>query len=238
MADGVCPILVTGTEEADGPIGAEHDFIGAKDFEGFLEVGGDGFGIAFACGEFGEQAGEFYADEVVALGEFFHAGAPGGFDATVAGFRFGDVVEDDGEVWLAVDELDGDGELALEDEQIVGQVVGGELGEAAVEIIAEEVFVRLFLEDVADGFEFRKRGEAFEIGADVFIDKGNPADDGLDAVGLVGEGEEEIGLGDDLAGLDGDGSGDACGGGDGFEFGDELVLGKRGARGNPSIILF
>jgi len=106
-----------------------------------------------------------------------------------------------------------------------------------VEIVAEKIFIRFFLKDVADGFEFRKHGEAFEMGADGFIDQRHPADDGLDAVGLVGEGEQEIGFLDDLAGLDHYGSFDSGLGSDRLKFGCELVLGKWRADGDPWVIL-
>jgi len=84
-----------------------------------MKVGGDGFGITFAVGKFGKQAGKFHADEVVPLRELLHAAAPCWFDAAIAGFRFREVVEDDVEIRLAINELDGDGQLALKNEEIV-----------------------------------------------------------------------------------------------------------------------
>jgi len=72
----------------------------------------------------------------------------------------------------------------------------------------KEIFVGFILEYMAYTFEFWMSGEAFESGADVFIDEWDSADDGFDAVGLVGEREQEVGFFDDLSVLD-DGCGEA-----------------------------
>jgi hypothetical protein len=72
----------------------------------------------------------------------------------------------------------------------------------------KEIFVGFILEYMSYTFEFWMSCEAFESGADVSIDEWDSADDGFDAVGLVGEREEEVGFLDDLSGLD-DFSGDA-----------------------------
>ena len=95
------------------------------------------------------------------------------------------MVDDDAEIRLAVHELDGDGELALEKQQIVAQIEIRQQREAAMEIVAQEIVVRLALEDVADGFEFRMRGEAAERFGDICIDERHPADDARDDIGLI-----------------------------------------------------
>lgn len=51
-ADGFRPLGIASPEEADRPVGAEHDVSGSEDFEGFVEVSSDGFVISFAFGEF------------------------------------------------------------------------------------------------------------------------------------------------------------------------------------------
>lgn len=76
------------------------------------------------------------------------------------------------------------------------------------------------------------------MGADVFIDKRNPADDCLDAISLIGKGEQEVGFLDDLAGLDYYSSRNSCLGGYRLKLWRELVLGKRRACGDPRIVLF
>ncbi len=117
--------------------------------------------------------------------EFFHSGAPFGLDAAFARLGLGDVVDDDWEVGMTVDELQRDGDLALEEQEIVGEAVRWNLCEAAVEIFTEEVFVGFALEDVADAFELRMGGEAFEIRTDIFISERHPADDGFDEIRLI-----------------------------------------------------
>lgn len=235
-ADGVGPRFVgVDAEEADGPVGAEHEFVGSEDVEGFFEVGADRVGVDVAFGEFGDEPGKFHAEDVVAFGEFAHVAFPVGFDAAVLHFRFGDVIDDDAEIRLAIDELDAEGELALEEEEVVAEIEGGKESEATVKVIEEEVFVGLFLKNVADGLVFRVKGEALEILTDVFFDEGDPADDGLDEVGLVGEGKEPIGFLDDLAGLDDDGAFDLGSGGGRVEFGEDLVLREGGASGDPRV---
>ena len=160
MADGVRPVLVACPQQADRPVGAEHDLVRSEDFQSFMKVGGDGFGITFAVGKFGKQAGKFHSDEVIAFRKFLHAGAPSGFDAAVAGFWLCDVVEDDGQLGLAINEFNGDWQLALKNQEVVTQSERGEKCEASMEIFTEEILIGFFLENVADGFEFWMGGKA------------------------------------------------------------------------------
>lgn len=88
---------------------------------------------------------------------------------------------------MSVNELKRDRDLALEDQEIVGEAMARDLCEAAVEILSEKIFVGHFLKDMADTLEIRMYGEAVEIGTDIFIDESNPADNRLDTIRLIGE---------------------------------------------------
>lgn len=157
--DGIDPFGVGGFKEADGPVGAEHEAGWAEGVEGGVEVGVDQFGRAAGVAHFGDDAGEF-AGEVGAFGEFADAGEPGVVAAGGGDDGFGDVVEDEGLAGVAVDEGGGVGEVARVDEDVVDEAMAVELGDAVVEVIAEdEGVVGFVLDDVADAFEQRVRGQ-------------------------------------------------------------------------------
>ncbi len=200
----------------DGPVGADHEAAGLEgfedDFEVWLELGGR---PVVEVG-FGDHSGDF-TGYVGAAGELADGCGPG-FDLVGGDGGFGDVIEDEGLVGVAVDEADGFLELAGEDEDVVDERGGGEVGDAGVEVGGVEEVGRLGLDDVAEAFEEGVRGEAFEERGEDGVGDGEPAYYAADEGFLGGEAEEPFGLFDGLAGLDGDGAGDFGGGG----FGDEV----------------
>ena len=80
------------------------------------------------------------------------------------------MIDDEFLIGVLIDEADGLWEVALKDEDVVGELVLGEFPDAAVEVGAQDVvFVGLVLQDVADGAEFGVRGKLFENAATVGI---------------------------------------------------------------------
>jgi len=210
FGDDVDPVLVSDGEKADGPIGAKHDTTGSEGLNHGIDVGLELFlGPTIVIG-LGGEAGKF-AIHVGAFGEFLHVLAPGRH-----GFMFdaglGEVIDDECLIGVFVDELDGVWEMALEDEDVVSQMISGKLTDAAVEICAEDViFVGLILQDVADSAEFGIGGEFFKNSADVRIGERDPTDDAFDESVLAGQFEQPASFFHGLAGLHGDRSTNAIG---------------------------
>ena len=102
-------LLVVGGELADGPVAAPHEAGGAECFKDEVEVGAEVGGLPCAVVGFGVEAAEFAVD-VGGGGEAADLFAPGGAGAGFDG-GLGDVVEDEGLLGEAGDELDGGGEL-------------------------------------------------------------------------------------------------------------------------------
>lgn len=123
----------------------------------------------------------------------------------------GDVVEDELLVGVAVDEADGFGELAGDDQDVVYEPGGEEGGDAAVEGGIVEEAGRLGLDYVAETFEEGVLAEGFEGGREIFCGDGGPAYYSSDEGELGGEVEEPRGFFEGLAGLDGYGGVDAGG---------------------------
>ncbi len=222
------PVRVGAGGEEDGPVGGGEEAGGGEGFDDGFEVGGE-LGGGPVGGGFGDEAGEF-AEDVGALGEGADSGGPG-FEGSGRDEGFGDVVEDERLVGVAVYDLDGLGEVALEDEDVVDKVVAGEGADAGVEVFAEdEVGVGFGLEDVAEAFEGGVGGQVFEDLRQVGVDEGGPAYYSLDFGGLGGEVEEPVGLFEGLAGLDGDGSVDPGGLQRREEVGGEEVAAEGGER--------
>ena len=74
------------------------------------------------------------------------------------------MIEDEGLLREILRQTDGGLELLRVDQDVVGQTEGGQLRDAALEILAEhEVVVGLFLDDVPDADELRVRGETGEV---------------------------------------------------------------------------
>ena len=134
-------------------------------------------------------------------------------------------------------EAEGRLELLRVDEDVVGQAVGGELRDAALEILPEhEVIVGLFLDDVADPDEFRVRGETGEVGLDAVGAQVDPADDAFYVGVLIGEAEEPVGFPDHLTGLDGDRALEAERSLQRGEIVGQPAAVQRGARRDPRVL--
>lgn len=97
---------------------------------------------------FGDHAGEL-AVQVLASGQLTDVSVPRG-DDLVFDARLGEVVEDEGLLGVTVDELDGSGQVTLEDQDVVPQLEIQQRVDAFVEIPAEdESRIGLVLEYVA-----------------------------------------------------------------------------------------
>ena len=166
------------------------------------------------------------AENIGTAGEFDEVARPG-LEFSGADGRFGDVIEDEDLVGMAIDEADGGGKLVVEDEDVVGEIAGAQLREAGVEVGAIHVRVGLGLEDVANAFESGVGGEAVEEITDGGIDEGDPADDAGDPRVRGGVCEEGFGFGEGLAGLDGDDGVDIGGGDCRSEVGGKKVAADR-----------
>ena len=166
---------------------------------------------------FRDNAGEF-AEDVGALREFSEIVGPGLVFASADG-RFGDVVEDEDLVGVAIDEADGRGQLVVDDEDVVGEIEDAEMEDAVVEGDAIEVRVGFGLEDVTDAFEGRAAGEFLEQRRAAGIGERDPAyDSGDEGVG-GSHFKEPCGFDEGLASLNGD---------DGVDLGGPDLFGEVG----------
>jgi hypothetical protein len=147
------------------------------------------------------------------------------------------VVDDDAQIRLSINELDRHRKLALEKEQIVAQVQIRQKRETAMEIIPQEVFVRLALEDVPYRLRLWMRGETGKGFSDIFIDERHPTDDAGDPLGLIRQRKQPVGFLQNLPGLH-DHRGIHPGGRGGvFEFREKMILRERRAGRNPIVLL-
>ena len=90
-------------------------------------------------------------------------------------------------------------------QQIVGQSELGQRGDSTAKRRPdEEIDVGLVLDDVADALEAGMADVSLQLIANVVGAEIDPADHPADEVVLVGQGQEPIGLFEDLPGLDGD----------------------------------
>ena len=126
------------------------------------------------------------------------------FDGAVLDGWLGDMVEDEGLRREMLRQADRGLELPGVDQDIEGQPKALELGDPALEILAEhEAVVGLFLHDVADADELRVNGEARKIGFDAVGAQVDPADDTFYDGMLVRKTEEPVRFADHLTGLHG-----------------------------------
>ena len=223
--------------EADGPVRGGEEAGRGEGFGDEVEVGGELGGGPVQRVGFRDKAAEF-AEDVGAFCEGAEMGGPGlelaRGDAGLGDVGLSDVVQDEELVGVLVDEADGLGEVALEDEEVVGEVGGGKEADAGVEVWAEdEVGVGFGLDDVAEAFEVGVGEEGGEDCGEVWAGDGGPADDACDLRGLGGERQEPVGLFEGLAGLDGDGGVDMGFGQGGEKIGRRKSR-RRGARGPVS----
>jgi hypothetical protein len=148
------------------------------------------------------------------------------------------VVEDEGLVGVAVDEFDGGGEMALEDEDVVAQLEIAQSADAFVEVFAQDVArVELVLDEVAYGAEFGVAGEGFEASLDAgAVGEWNPTYYSADLRVLFCEAEEPGGLFQGLAGLYGDGALNAEVVHEGLQvFGQEVAADGLHLRRDPAV---
>lgn len=88
------------------------------------------------------------------MGDSLNSFSPLVGEVVFADLGFCAVVENHREIRVLFDEVIGGFELFLEDEEVVGEVVIGEFGDALVEgWIGEEFFVRCALGDFTDAFD-------------------------------------------------------------------------------------
>jgi hypothetical protein len=200
--DGANPVDVGSGDTTDRPVGAEHEACGSEGGERGFQVRQNLLVVPGCVVGFSDDAGEF-AENIGSVGEVGEVARPRP-EFSAADGRLRDVIEDEDLVGMAIDEANRCGKLVMDDEDVVGEIAGGELGEAGVEIAAIHVRVGLGLEDVADAFERGIDGEAVEEIADGGIDERDPADHAQNPRMGGGVFEEGFGLGEGLARLDGD----------------------------------
>lgn len=185
-----------------------------------MKVGLDGTRVNVVVpAEFGNKPGKLDATNIVAFGELFHSVAPGWFNPSILSLRLGNVINDDFEVWLAIDQLQSDGNLSLKNQEVVNEVARGKQSKSRVEIVTQEIVIRFLLKNMPDTRKFCMAGKALNIFLNVFVDQRDPSDNSADQVSLVGHVQKGIGFFDDLPRLNRNRAGDSgCRSGD-LEFG-------------------
>ena len=138
---------------------------------------------------------------------------------------------------MAVDKLDSRGKVLLENEDIVGQVIGPELAYSLVEFIAQdEVVVRFILYHVANGLELAMGTQLFEVFFHSRVRKWDPSNHALDSVTFVSETQKPFGFLHSLTSLDNHRSGYPGGIGAGQQVGEEVILREHGTGSDPGIL--
>ncbi len=153
VAESLPPAGVGGGCEADRPVGAGEEAVGAEGFDYGIEIGSERFKGPGGPYGFGDHAGEL-AGDVGTLAEFADVVAPG-LEFAGCDSGFGDVVEDELLVGMAVYEADGFFELMLEDEDVVDKSGLGEGTDAAIEVGSVEEAWGLGLDYVTEACQFR-----------------------------------------------------------------------------------
>lgn len=154
------------------------------------------------------------------------------------------VVEHEGQLGQQRGGLDGGGQLAGLDDEVVDESGGGDGAQSAQDVGAQQpAGVGFALDLVADADEPVAAGESAQCGqgvGDVGCGQVAPADDARDEVAVMGEGQELGGLVGDGDGLDEDGGTHPGGARLGLQVGEGEVPPERGefVAGDPVLVAY
>ena len=170
-----------------------------------------------------------------ALGDRAQAVGPARVEVPGADGGLGDVIDDERLLRVPIDERDRLRQVLREDQHVVDQAVPAQPGDAAVDVVTQQVVVvGLVVDDVADAAEPAIGAQPRQRVLEIRGDERHPADDAGDALGRRGQGEHPLRLVDPLLRVHQDGAVDAGAGERRLELGQAVVLPQRRHRlGDP-----
>lgn len=142
-------LIVTSSQEADGPIGAEHQATWSKTFKDRVEIWFEIVFLPVVPSRLGDQARKL-APDIRESRELADVHIPG-LKRLITNGRFGDVIQHVALLRSLFDQVDGCRKLPWEHEQVIGEIELPELSDTLDKFgPGQKQIVRLVLRDVAD----------------------------------------------------------------------------------------
>ena len=142
-------LIVTSSEEADRPIGAEHQTVRSKTFKDGIEIRFEIVQLPVVPSCLGDQARKL-APDIRELRELADVCVPR-LKRLITNGRFGDVIQHVALLRSLFNQVDGSRKLPGEYEQVIGEIELPELSDSLDKFRpGQKQIVRLILRDVAD----------------------------------------------------------------------------------------
>lgn len=117
------------------------------------------------------------------------------------------MVQDEDLIGMPVYKLNGLGQVPLEDQDVVGEIVSPETIDTAIEVVAEHVLVIWFvMQNMAYAFEPEVLGIAIQEAINVILDERNPSNNTANQGAFFGQLKEPLRFKKSLASLHSDGA--------------------------------
>jgi hypothetical protein len=177
------PARVVGDEIDNRPVAAEDEAVGAEDVEDRLEIWLQPRRRPVRA-VFGEDARNL-AMHMFQVAEALHV-APPRLEGAIGDFGLGHVVDDDGQVRIALDELDGVEDMPRLDQRVEAQAEILDRPDGRVELRLEDpVILRQVLKIGADALQLPEPRPAGKIGNGRRGKQVHPGNDALDEIMAV-----------------------------------------------------